>query len=173
MLVLLIQQMKWLYLLILPPSNGEAATVDGWELAAQHTFDSGFGLIANATIVNSDAELDNADITQVFALTGLSDSVNFVAFYESGPFQGRIAYNWRDTFLQSLSQGAGDGVTYVEDYFQWDASASYDITDNVTVFVEGINLTEEFTHSRGRFSNQLLDIVDSGRRLSLGVRGTF
>jgi len=155
------------------PSNGESATVDGWELAAQHTFDSGFGLIANATIVDSDAELDNADITQVFALTGLSDSVNFVAFYERGPFQGRIAYNWRDTFLQSLSQGAGDGVTYVEDYFQWDASASYDITEQITVFVEGINLTEEFTHSRGRFSNQLLDIVDSGRRLSVGVRGTF
>jgi len=155
------------------PSNGESATVDGWEIAAQHTFESGFGLIANATIVDSDAELDNADITQVFALTGLSDSVNFVAFYESGPFQGRIAYNWRDTFLQSLSQGAGDGVTYVEDYAQWDASASYDVTDEITVFVEGINLTEEYTHSRGRFSNQLLDIVDSGRRLSFGVRGTF
>jgi len=155
------------------PSNGEAATVDGWEIAAQHTFDSGFGLIANATIVGSDAELDNADITQVFALTGLSDSANFIAFYENGPFQGRIAYNWRDTFLQSLTQNAGDGVTYVEEYFQWDASASYDITDQITVFAEGINLTEEYTHNRGRFSNQLLEIVDSGRRLSFGVRGTF
>ncbi len=155
------------------PSNGESAIVYGWEIAAQHTFESGFGLIANATIVDSDAELDNADITQVFALTGLSDSVNFVVFYESGPLQGRIAYNWRDTFLQSLSQSAGDGVTYVEDYAQWDASASYDITDEVAVFVEGINLTEEYTHSRGRFSNQLLDIVDSGRRLSFGVRGTY
>ena len=155
------------------PSNGESATVDGWELAAQHTFDSGFGLIANATIVDSDTELDNADITQVFAVTGLSDSVNFVAFYENGPFQGRIAYNWRDRFLQSLSQINGDGVTIVEPYFQWDASASYDVTDQVTVFVEGINLTEEYTHSRGRFANQLLDIVDSGRRLSVGVRGSF
>ena len=156
------------------PENGESATVDGWEFAAQHTFgESGFGLLANATIVDSDAELDNADITQVFAVTGLSDSLNFVAFYEQGPFQGRIAYNWRDTFLQSLSQGGGDGVTYVEDYAQWDASASYDLNEDITVFVEGINLTEEYTHSRGRFSNQLLDIVDSGRRLSLGVRGSF
>ncbi|WDE10232.1 TonB-dependent receptor [Thalassomonas haliotis] len=156
------------------PENGESATVDGWEFAAQHTFgESGFGVIANATIVDSDAELDNADITQVFAVTGLSDSLNLVAFYEKGSFQGRIAYNWRDTFLQSLSQGGGDGVTYVEDYAQWDASASYDLTDGMTVFVEGINLTEEYTHSRGRFANQLLDIVDSGRRISLGVRGTF
>ncbi len=155
------------------PENGESATVDGWEFAFQHTFDSGFGLIANATIVDSDAELDNADITQVFAVTGLSDSLNMVAFYEKDAFQARIAYNWRDTFLQSLSQGGGDGVTYVEDYYQWDASASYDITEQVTVFVEGINLTEEYTHSRGRFSNQLLDIVDSGRRISIGVRGSY
>jgi len=155
------------------PSNGESAVVDGWELAAQHTFDSGFGLLANATLVDSDAELDNADITQVFALTGLSDSTNLIAFYENGAFQGRIAYNWRDTFLQSLTQGGGDGVTYVEAYSQWDASASYDITEQVTVFVEGINLTEEYTHSRGRFSNQILDVVDSGRRISFGVRGSF
>jgi len=156
------------------PSNGESATVDGWEFAAQHTFgETGFGVLANVTIVGSDAELDNADITQVFAVTGLSDSLNVVAFYENGPFQGRIAYNWRDTFLQDLSQGGGDGVTYVEDYAQWDASASYDINDDVTVFVEGINLTEEYTHSRGRFSNQILDVVDSGRRLSVGVRASF
>lgn len=155
------------------PINGESATVNGWEFAVQHTFDSGFGLIANATIVDSDAPLDNGDISQVFAVTGLSDSMNFVAFYENGPFQGRIAYNWRDTFLQSLSQNKGDGVTIVEEYFQWDASASYDVTDQLTVFVEGINLTEEFTHSRGRFANQILDVVDSGRRLSFGVRGNF
>jgi TonB-dependent receptor len=155
-------------------SNGESATVDGWEIAALHTFaDSGFGVTANVTIVGSDAELNNADITQVFAITGLSDSMNFIAFYENGPFQARIAYNWRDTFLQDLSQSNGDGVTYVEDYAQWDANASYDITDEVTVFMEGINLTEEYTHRRGRFSNQLLDIVDSGRRLSLGVRASF
>ena len=155
------------------PSNGEAAMVEGWEFAAQHTFESGYGLITNATIVASDAELDNTDITQVFALTGLSDSINLIAFYERGPFEGRLAYNWRDTFLQSLTQTGGDGVTYVEEYFQWDASASYDVTDKITIFVEGINLTEQYTHSRGRFSNQLLDIVDSGRRISIGVRGNL
>ncbi|MCO4799998.1 MAG: TonB-dependent receptor [Colwelliaceae bacterium] len=156
------------------PSNGESATVDGWEIAAQHTFKgSGFGLLANVTIVDSDAELDNADISQVFAVTGLSDSANVIAFYEAGPIQARIAYNWRDTFLYSLIQENGDGVTYVEDYSQIDASASYEINDQISIFVEGINLTEEYTHSRGRFSNQLLKVVDSGRRISFGVRGSF
>jgi outer membrane receptor protein involved in Fe transport len=109
----------------------------------------------------------------VFALTGLSDSYNLVAFYEDGPIQGRIAYNWRDAFVQSLTQSNGDGVTIVEDYAQIDASASYDITEDFTVVIEGINLTNEYVHKRGRFANQLLLIEDSGRRVAFGVRGSF
>jgi TonB-dependent receptor len=156
------------------PNNGESAIVDGWELALQHSFGaSGFGVMANATIVDSDAELDAADISQVFALTGLSDSLNLVTFYEDGPMQVRLAWSWRDTFVQSLTQSNGDGVTIVEDYSQLDLSGSYDLTDNLTVFFEGINLTEEYVHKRGRFANQLLLIEDSGRRFAFGVRGSF
>jgi TonB-dependent receptor len=155
------------------PSNGESAIVDGVELALQHTFDSGFGLMANTTLVGSNAELDPADINQVFALTGLSDSYNLVLFYEQGSLQGRIAYNWRDSFVQSLTQSNGDGVVIVEDYAQVDASASYDVTDNLTLVLEGINLTNEYVHKRGRFANQLLLIEDSGRRVAFGVRGSF
>ena len=156
------------------PNNGEVAVVDGLELALQHTFgDTGFGLIANATLVNSDAELDPEDITQIFALTGLSDSYNVVGFYERGPFQARLAWNWRDQFVQSLTQMQGDGPTIVEDYQQWDMSASYDITDNVSVVFEGINLTEEYIHKRGRYENHLLLVEDSGRRFALGVQANF
>jgi len=155
------------------PNNGESAIVDGFELALQHSFDSGFGVMANATLVGSNAELDPADISQVFALTGLSDSYNLVGFYEQGPFQARLAYNWRDQFVQSLTQSNGDGVVIVEDYAQIDATASYDITEQLTVVIEGINLTNEYVHKRGRFANQLLLIEDSGRRIAFGVRGTF
>ncbi|MFT5529489.1 MAG: iron complex outermembrane receptor protein, partial [Alteromonadaceae bacterium] len=155
------------------PNNVESAVVKGWELAAQHTFQSGFGLLANATLVDSNAELDPSDITQVFALTGLSDSLNLVAFYENGPLEARIAYNWRDRFLQSFTQSNGDGVTIVEEYYQVDASASYEIIKNLTLFVEGINLTEEYIHKRGRFVNQLLLAEDSGRRYGFGIRGSF
>lgn len=155
------------------PNNSESAIVDGWEVAIQHTFESGFGLIANATLVDGDAELDAADISQVFALTGLSDSYNLISFYENGPFQIRLAYNWRDSFVQSLTQSNGDGVTIVEAYAQLDASGSYALNDNISLFFEGINLTEEYVHKRGRFANQLLLVEDSGRRFAFGVRGSF
>jgi len=156
------------------PNNGEDATVDGVELGVQHTFgESGFGMMFNTTIVNSDAELDPANVTQVFALTGLSDSMNVVGFYEQGPVQIRLAYNQRGEFVQSLTQSNGNGPTLVEDYEQWDVSASYDITEEISVFVEGINLTEEYTHKRGRYDNHLLLVEDSGRRWALGVRASF
>lgn len=155
------------------PNNGENAVVDGIEMAWQHTLDSGFGWIANATFVDSDADLDPSDVNQVFAVTGLSDSVNLVGFYEKGPFQIRLAWNWRDEFVQSLTQVQGDGPTIVEDYEQLDISGSYDINDNISVFFEGINLTEEYVHKRGRFANHLLLVEDSGRRWAFGIRGSF
>ena len=155
------------------PTNGENASVDGLELAWQHTFENGFGFIANATFADSNAELDPSDVNQVFALTGLSDSLNLVGFYESGPLQVRLAWNWRDEFVQSLTQVQGNGPTIVEDYQQLDVSGSYDITDDLAIFFEGINLTEEFVHKRGRFDNHLLLVEDSGRRWAFGVRGSF
>ena len=143
-------------------------------MGVQHTFgDTGFGVMVNATLVDSDAELDPANVEQVFALTGLSDSYNVVGFYEQGPFQIRLAYNRRDDFVQSLTQLNGDGPTIVEDYEQWDISASYDVTDDISIFAEGLNLTEEYVHKRGRYANQLLLVEDSGRRWTVGVRASF
>ena len=49
----------------------------------------------------------------------------------------------------------------------------YDISDNLTVFFEGLNLTEEVVTKRGRFDNHFLLAEDTGRRLSLGFRGNW
>jgi outer membrane receptor protein involved in Fe transport len=156
------------------PTPGELASVNGLEFASQHGFgDSGFGIMLNATLVGSDANLDPNNLMQVFALTGLSDSFNFVTYYERGPFQARLAWNWRDQFVQSLTQVQGDGPTIVENYEQWDLSASYEFLDNMSIVFEGINLAEAYVHKRGRYQNHLLLIEDSGRRVSVGLRVSF
>ena len=156
------------------PSNGEDATVDGFEFAVQHSFaDTGFGVIANVTIVNSDSDYDINNLNQAFAVTGLSDSQNLVGYYENERFQIRLAWNNREGFLQSLTQGAGDGPTFVDDFQQWDISGSYDISDTLTVFFEGINITEEVVLKHGRYQNHFLLAEDTGARWALGVRGSF
>ena len=156
------------------PSNVETADVDGFEFAVQHMFgDTGFGAIANATFVSTNAEYDTKSFDQGFALVGLSDSYNLVAFYENEKFEVRLAYNYRDKFLQSLDQGGVAEPTFVDDYGQFDLSASYNLTDNVSIFFEGINLTGEETLWHGRFSNQFLLAEESGSRYTVGVRASF
>jgi TonB-dependent receptor len=77
--------------------NGPDATVNGWEIAWQHVFgDTGFGFNANATFVDTDKPYDRTDISQSgFAVTGLADSANLVAFYDKhglrGPGRGQLA----------------------------------------------------------------------------------
>jgi len=155
------------------PRNGDVVEVNGLEIAWTHTWESGFGLQANATFVDSDAEIDDS-ASESFALEGLGDSQNIVAFYENGPFQARIAYNKRDDFLQNLvSPFGGSEPLYTESYAQWDISGSYDINETVTVFAEGINITNEETRRHGRHQNQFVRLEDTGARWSVGVRASF
>ncbi|XPF94671.1 TonB-dependent receptor [Colwellia sp. RE-S-Sl-9] len=155
------------------PRNGETAKVDGLELAWTHTWESGFGFQMNATIVNSDAEVDTSNSSQTFALEGLGDSQNIIAFYENNGFQARLAYNNREAFLQTLSNADTGEPEFVDTYGQWDVSASYDINDNLTVLFEGINLTDEYTNKFGRISSHFTEQVRSGSRYSIGLRGSF
>ncbi|SES97497.1 TonB-dependent receptor [Thalassotalea agarivorans] len=152
------------------PINQDSTTVDGWELNVQHMFgDSGFGGIANYTIANTDDEYNPYSLTNDFAVTGLSDSANLVAFYEKDAISVRIAYNWRDDFLLS----GGVSPVFTEAYSQIDMSASYDINDALSVFVDGINITNESTRRHGRFANQIVDFEEYGARYSVGVRAKF
>ena len=145
----------------------------GWELVAQHNFgDSGFGVIANATIVDADVGYDNFSLAQQFVLTGLSDSANVIAFYDKDGISVRLAYNWRDDFLAGTGQnnvGAGP-PTHVAAYQQLDVSASYWFTDSMQVYVDVLNLTDETTHVYGRDRLQTLFAGQSGPRYNLGFR---
>lgn len=155
--------------------NSEKAGVDGIELAVQHLFgETGFGLQANATFVNGDIEYDTRAVAQSVNLVGLSDSANFVAFYEADEYQVRLAYNWRDEFLLAIGQlRQTEEPVFVESYGQWDLSASYDINENVSLFLEGINILGEDTQQHGRFDNQFLYKSFQDPRYSVGARITF
>ncbi len=156
------------------PVNGRTAVVDGLELSAQHLFGkTGWGLQANYSQVDSNAELDKYNVNSKFALTGLSGARNLVLFYEKGALQWRLAWNYREGFLQSLEQPLSTEPTYVSPYKQWDMSASYQVTSQLSIFFEGINLTDEIVHKHGRFANQLLLIQDTGSRFAVGFRATY
>ncbi|MGV8837235.1 TonB-dependent receptor [Cellvibrio sp.] len=155
------------------PINNKEAKINGVELAAQHFFgESGFGIQGNYTIVNGDIGYNNASPTNItqFALTGLSDTANLVLMYENEVLQARVAYNWRDAYLAGYTSS---NPTYVEDYAQIDMNVSYEVTDNITLSFEGLNLTGEDSRAHGRTELLVWNIYDLGPRYQLGARYDF
>ncbi|MEI9903892.1 MAG: TonB-dependent receptor [Asticcacaulis sp.] len=155
-----------------PTNSDQTAELKGWEFNIQHSFgDSGFGGIVNYTKVDGDAVYDNTQPASVaqFALTGLSDSANVVAFYDKNGIQARIAYNWRDQFLN----GGGPNPTYTDAYGQFDGSASWEFKPGVTAFIEGINLTNESRKLHQRSENNVTFVAPGYARYDIGVRMTF
>jgi TonB-dependent receptor len=156
------------------PTNNRDAKIDGLELSVQHWFgDSGFGVQANYTMVDSDLEYDDTSTAEQFALIGLSDTANLVGMYENYGFQARIAYNWRDEFLSNTNQGGNNSPGYTEEYSQIDVSLGYEVNEYVSLTLEGLNVTGEDYRVRGRSAYQLYNFEDLGARYAAGVRVTF
>lgn len=155
-----------------PINNDQKASLNGWEFALQHSlWDTGFGVILNYTIVNGDATYDNTQPSSVpqFALTGLSDSANAVAYYDKNGLQARVAWNWRDEFLAQT----GPNPFYTEEYWQIDASASYEFIPGLTAFAEVINLTGEGRRGHLRHKNNVTFVQPGFARYAAGVRFSF
>lgn len=160
--------------------NGPSAEVRGIEVGVQHMFwDTGFGVQANATFVDTNRPYDPANTNvSLFAITGLANSANFVAFFEKWGFHARVALNWRDSYLDHFGQQQNTGAfgtepTFVDSATELDFSTSYDFTNNLSVFFEGLNLTDETFSTHGRYKEQVLDAIDTGPRLTVGARYKF
>ncbi|MCC2616594.1 TonB-dependent receptor [Aestuariibacter halophilus] len=167
---------------ILSPVNERDASIDGWEFAVQHLFgDTGFGAIFNYTYVDGDLAYDDYDTNkgedadgEQFVLTGLSDTANLVAFYDKDGIQVRIAYNWRDKFFVTPIDGNGEqNPIYTEAYSQIDINASYEYSDNLSFFIEGINVTDENKRQHGRHPNMVTAAIQTGARYNVGLRYKF
>ena len=156
--------------------NGPSAEVRGIELAWQYSIgDTGFGFQTNATFVSTNKPYDPNDLSvSNFAVTGLANSYNFIPFYEKYGFEARLAINHRAEYLQNYGQtqnGSQFGIepTFVNAATYVDFSTSYEINKHFNIYFEALNLTDQAYATHGRFKEQVLDVVDTGRLFTLGV----
>lgn len=161
-----------------PRNLSDKRTVEGLEIAVQHTFgDTGFGVGANATIVDGDVNYDPYDLTaEQNPIVGISDSANFQVFYEKNGLSVKVTYAWRDQYLVGMGQAQGsedNPATQFDTYGQVDASVNYDVNENLTVFLEGVNINDETERGFGRFEEQFLFARQYGPRYTFGARYTF
>ncbi|WP_249171852.1 TonB-dependent receptor [Erythrobacter sp. JK5] len=185
-----------------PDNFDEKGKIKGFELAYQQTYDflpapfDGLGIAANYTYIDSEGlpntflnggNLANNTVESPstiapgnLPLEQLSKhNVNATVFYEKGPISMRAAYNWRSRFLLTASDVIFPFYSiFNEPTGQLDASIFFNLTDNVRVGVQGVNLTNEVTETTQAFTGDpdLLaprSFFMNDRRFSFIVRGNF
>lgn len=158
------------------PINNKDAEIYGVELAGQYFLGStGFGIAAAYTLVRGDVGFNlGADPSQdQFALLGLSDTFSGTLIYEKHGISARLAYNWRDKFLSGINRQDSRNPEFTAPFGQLDASISYEITPQIAITLEGINLTETAVRTYARNEKELWYAQELDRRFLLGARFKF
>lgn len=159
------------------PINNREAKIHGFELAGAYFLgNTGFGIAGSYTIVRGDVQIDpgaDPSIDQ-FALLGLSDSFNITAMYDKGGISARVAYNWRDKYLSATNRdGSNRNPVFVAPFGTLDVNVSWEVTDNIALSFEGINLTSESVRTYGRTETNLYFAQELKPRYLLGARFRF
>ena len=123
------------------PVNGAKAKVNGVLVSGQAEIWGGFGLQANYSYQDSDTS--SVDVSgAALNLPYLSKhTVNVIPYFESGPFQARLSYNYRTAYFRTI--GRLGSREMVAPYNQLDASASLAITKGIILSVNAQNLLDE------------------------------
>jgi TonB-dependent receptor len=160
--------------------NGEDGTLTGVELGYQQQFTflpgwlDGFGFQGNYTII--DGEFDTATRKGI-PFPGTSEGIiNASFYYEKFGFSGRVSYQWRDRWLDTLGGlgvGAGTGDEYRKEYENLDVSLRYQLSDNLTLFADLANLTNEKYIVYQGTEQQPTEVEQIGARYLAGVRFNF
>ena len=156
---------------IFRPENINEGTVEGTEISVQHFFaDTGFGVVANYTMIDGDTEGTPGNVGDEFALPGFGDSGNVSVFYEDEKFSARISNNYKAETYQGYDQY---NPLFVEARSQVDVSINYNVNENTTVFVEGMNVTDSEVRLFSRYENMLFLAQNHGPVYKIGFRAKF
>jgi TonB-dependent receptor len=101
------------------------------------------------------------------------DVLNLVGWYEAGPFQARLAYNFRSERVAGFNQTWGEGTLWQDSTAYVDLSASYAINDNVSLFMNASNITGEKESYYLEYKDQFAYQYEYEARYTVGVRATF
>lgn len=134
---------------ITQPRNGKAATVSGVEVALQKQltflpppFD-GLGFYGNYTYATSNTTMPDG---REGRLPGQANHIfNIAVSFEKWGFSGQVSANYSGDFVTEFGAGAiaRENDVYQDTHLQIDATASFRLTTQFTVFAEVNNITDE------------------------------
>jgi TonB-dependent receptor len=160
------------------PRNGANASLKGFEVIFQNNFTflpaplDGLGVLVNYSYITSKTRDLNSRTGQPLPLTGLSKhNVNLVGYYEKGPIGLRVAYNWRDKFLDSIGSG-GAGV-FFDSVDDLSITARLKVTEAIGIDAQLSNALDSRVRKFGGVEDATALFGLNGRTFSLAIRGKF
>ncbi len=165
------------------PTQGEGGRVEGIELAAKlamsditdATFITNLGVDTNFTHSPSESKDINASGKKTPFPNNSKNLFNFALWYQDDKLQARLAYNFRDDRFEGLTLGNLERYQAATHYI--DANITYNITDDMSIYLNGSNLAGEDEIFYIDFTNgsdkQFRTRNENEARYSLGFRAKF
>lgn len=166
--------------------NTEGGPLKGFEISYQQPFTflpgpfSNLGVQANYTRVQSEIDYCNDALCSTFVtddLINLSpESYNLTFYYEDDKLSARLSGAVRDRYLQNVPGRNGNAIEGKKETFNLDASASYQLNDEVELTFEALNLTDEENHQfvgDGASRESTSVYHHTGRQYYVGARYRF
>jgi iron complex outermembrane receptor protein len=146
------------------PTNGAGGRNQGLEIAWQQPLWMGLGVQANYTY--SDAKANNGD-----PIPGNSKhSYNLTGWYENERVSARLSYNYRSKFFVDIDRASQLNSASVSSL---DASASFNVTKNVALTADAVNLTDETLKFYSGTTSRPRAYYKNGRVFYVGARLRF
>ena len=166
------------------PVNTNGGTLKGLEINVQQPFRflpgflSNFGALANFTYVDSKIQYLTSTTpgapTVESTLVGLSKyAANGTLYYETKAFSIRGSVSYRSGYLTQVPGRNSNFVEGTNSTVNFDARASYNLTDKLQLSLEAINLTDTPDNRYVDYSNRPWIYSKTGRAFFGGVRYTF
>ncbi|AHE52464.1 TonB-dependent receptor [Sphingomonas sanxanigenens] len=131
----------------------------------------GFGINANYTFLDSSLT-GQSDLGIPTSPIGLADNTyNATIYFERGPLAMRVSYNRKGAYVERIERNMYP--VYRDAYGQFDLAASYQLTENFRVELQGINIGNAKTTGYTMDPAFPTTYEFSGSRISLGVRAQF
>lgn len=165
--------------------NTEGGPLKGFEISYQQPFRflpgplENLGVQLNYTHVESEIDYCNDALCTTFVTNDLinlsPEAYNGTLYYEDERFSARVSASYRQSYLQNVPGRNGNLVEGKNETLNWDASASFNLTEQISLTFEGLNLTDEENHQYvGDDSRQSTSVYHhTGRQFYFGARYRF
>lgn len=162
--------------------NTDGGPLKGFEISYQQpfTFLPGFlqntGVQLNYTRVESEIDYCADALCTTFVtddLAALSPTAyNGTLYYEDDRFSVRVSASYREAYLQNVPGRNGNAIEGKQETLNWDMAARFNLTDQISLTFEGLNLTDEENHQFvGDDSRQSTSVYHhTGRQFYVGAR---